>query len=300
MRNSEDRQPVHVFVLGTGRNGSKAIAQWLSDIRGCRVIHEANPLLLQESVDFISGRGISPETREILKRTRSVEALGGNRLSGESNQRLSLIVSVLHETFPKARYVWLVRDGRAVVASLYQRHWYHPREAAIRPARLAGWANTRIRADEVGDMTSAEWLKLDAFGRCCWYWSFTNRHIKGEIQRLGLDAFLCRLEHLDDDSTALLQFLGLPSLEIPPVSTANTSRGWRPIPWPYWSTRQIEIFRELAGCIMEELYPHWQDEMTRTKAIKLLGHLNRGLRIIREVTRPVRQRLGLTKATATK
>jgi hypothetical protein len=295
---SENHQPTHVFILGTGRNGSQAIAQWLSDISGCRVIHEARPLLLQESADFISGRGISIDTREILRQTRNIEALGGRRLSGESNQRLSLLVSVLQETFPKARYVWLVRDGRSVVASLYQRHWYHPREASIRPARLVKWANTRIRGDEVGDMTSPKWDRLDAFGRCCWYWSFTNRHIKNEIQRLGLNAFLCRLERLNDEGATLLRFLELPSLEMPPVPRVNTSQGWGPISWQYWSTYQLETFHELAGSLMDELYPGWEDQMTRTKAMKFLGHLHRGVRVIREVTRPARQRLGLTTARA--
>jgi hypothetical protein len=298
--NSEDRQPAHVFVLGTGRNGSQTIAQWLSGVPGCRVVHEARPRLLQESADFISGRGISDETRDILRRTRSVEAIGGTRLSGESNQRLSLMVSVLQEVFPKAQYVWLVRDGRSVVASLYQRHWYHRQEASIRPKTVDKWTRTRIRGDEVGEMSSQEWEKLDGFGRCCWYWAFTNRHIRNEIQRLALSAFLCRLERLNEDALALLTFLNLRGLEPPPIPQVNISQGWAPISWQHWSTDQLEIFQGLTGSVMDDLYPGWRDQMIRTRAMKFFGHLNRGIRAIREVTRPTRERLGLTRTGASR
>jgi hypothetical protein len=142
-----------VFVVGTGRSGTRTLAALLSSASGCRVVHEQDPPLLAEVCDHLAGRLSRRQMTDVLRRTRSVETIGGERLSGEANQRLSFVLPALAEAFPTARLVWLIRDGRTTVASMHHRKWYHPRETVERPGAVRSWAIHRLRGDEVGDLS---------------------------------------------------------------------------------------------------------------------------------------------------
>lgn len=292
---NSNKSPLQVFILGTGRSGSKTIADILSSIPGCSVVHESEPKLLREVVDYFTGHMSHKEMIDFLRQTRSVKSLGGTLLSGESNQRLSFVLPALAEAFPEARYLWVIRDGRKTVASLYHRDWYHPRESEIRSPQLAGWVSTRLHADHVGDMSEKQWRRLDTFGRCCWYWSYTNRLIHHEAQRLNLKIHICKLEQLYDELPSILPFLNLNVPTPKRIAKSNTTIGLKPMPWQHWSKKQRAIFTELAGQVMDDHYTRWHDEMPLSFGQELAGFIDRHIREIRKATRPIRVNLGLTK-----
>jgi len=237
----------------------------LSDIPGCKVVHEHPPPLIAELSDLLEGRMSSSALVELLRETRSPEALGGSCLSGESNQRLSFVIPALAEAFPDARYVWLVRDGRDAVSSFQHRLWYHPRERELRPG-VVNSATHRLRGDRVGDLSAKEWEALDSFGRCCWYWGFTQRVISRETERLQLPVFCLRLEALDEELRSLLAFLDLdhpvPALQRSNVSRRRALAALRgPMPSHWWSKRQWQLFLQWCGDPMDRLYPGWRSGM---------------------------------------
>lgn len=251
-------QAVHLFVLGTGRCGTETASAVLSALPGCRIIHEHAPPLLSEVSDFFRGRMTPSELARILRTTRSPEALGGERLAGESNQRLSFILPQLAPLFPRARYLWMIRDGRSNVASVYHRRWYDPREIRVREPQHAPSALSRITADMVGEMTQSEWQSLDGFARCCWYWSFTNREIQRRTAELRLNTLKIRLEDLGDRTAELLDFLGLSGEPTPPVKRANAAVHGRPLPPEYWPDAWRASFERLCGGVMDDHYPGWR------------------------------------------
>jgi hypothetical protein len=252
-------QPVHLFVLGTGRCGTETASAVLSGLPGCKIIHEHAPPLLSEVSDFLKGRMPEAELGRILRTTRSPEALGGERLAGESNQRLSFILPQLAPLFPQARYLWMIRDGRSNVASVFHRRWYDPREIRVREPQHAPSALSRITADMVGEMTSAEWSALDGFARCCWYWSFTNREIQRRTAERGLNTLKVRLEDLDDRTGELLDFVGLGDQPVPPVKRANAAVHGRPLSPEHWPSAWKSSFERLCGSVMDEHYPGWRE-----------------------------------------
>lgn len=88
----------NVFVLTTGRSGSKTLAAALSHLPGWTVGHETNAHLHgPERLDY-------PD----------------NHI--EVDNRLAWMLGPLPGLYPDARYVWLRRDPEAVVRS-YNRRW---------------------------------------------------------------------------------------------------------------------------------------------------------------------------------
>lgn len=251
--------PTHVFVLGTGRCGTKTLARMLTQIEGCRVDHERPPPLLSEVTDFVRERTTENQLIEVLHGTRSTDAIGGARVSGESNQRLSFILPTLHKAFPNARYLWMVRDGRDNVASIHHRRWYDPNEARVREPYHRPSAENRIAGPDMHDMTPDEWARLDAFGRCCWYWAYTNREIARQTASLALPVLRVRLEDLGDRVEDLLTFLALPADTPTDLRTWNAARHGSPLPPPAWSPAERRSFETICGATMDEIYPAWRD-----------------------------------------
>lgn len=256
--------PCHVFVLGTGRCGTQTLARMLSKVDGCRIIHEHVPPLLTEVTDFFNGSMTSDEMINLLRLTRAPSLLGGHRVSGESNQRLSFILPQLVEAFPKLKIVWLIRNGLANVASTYHRHWYDPKESRRREQRHHLSFENRITAPMVGEMSDNQWDQLDAFGRCCWYWRYTNQTIGTESARLGVACLFLKVETLADQMGQLMDFLGLDRQEAPQPRTWNAAAHGSPLKFEHWPTHWREMFTDLCGDLMDEHYPAWREDLPAT------------------------------------
>jgi Sulfotransferase family len=261
MMATEANSPAHVFVVGTGRSGTTTLSRLLSSVPGCTVEHEREPKLLDEVSAFVEGRFSHDAMVDLLRQTRAPAP--ARYVTGESNTQLSFVLPALAEAFPSTRVIWLIRDGRDVVASMVRRRIYHPHEVEIRVPSARQWARTRLQADRVGDLSADAWGKLDAFGRCCWLWSYTHRVIGHDLASLDLSWIRTPLEELADRRSELAAFCGLPQGAIPTVPHSNRSTR-APQRWHVWSKRQRELFRELCGPVMDELYPAWEEDSKRS------------------------------------
>jgi hypothetical protein len=290
--------PRQLFVVATGRSGTRTLADFLSSVPGCTVIHEQDPPLLEEVVAFQEGRLPYDEVVALLRRTRSPEVLGGERVSGESNQRLSFVMPALVDAFPNARFIWLIRDARTAVPSMVQRLGYHPQEIELREPATKSWASTRVRGDVVGDMGPDEWARLDGFGRCCWYWAYTNRLIETELGRLGVESLRVKLEELSERWPEISALLGLTGEPAPAVPHSNRARG-KPLCWRHWSRSQQRVFERVCGATMDLHYPQWREEFERGPSAEVRalsvrsGRRVRGALLVK--SRPLRARFGLVR-----
>jgi hypothetical protein len=274
------------------------MADLLDSFPGCTVEHERKPVLLAEVNEYLERKRPRADVVDLLRDTRSVEAIGGERLSGEANQRLSFLLGPLAEAFPDARLVWLIRDGRPAVASMVHRGAFHPRERELRGPHTQEWATAKEYAAYVaGEMTKEEWESLDQFGRCCWYWSYTNRVIARDLPATGLAWMLVRLEDLAREWRSVESFVGveLPLPERVPHSNRSTRK---PISWKHWSRGQRRTFARLCGGLMDQHYPGWREEMPTGIPMELSALVSRSAYSARASlatrTRPLRRRLGLT------
>jgi hypothetical protein len=281
-----------VFVVGTGRSGTNTLADMLNDIPGCVVQHERRPVLFAEACEYLRGELSQHDVAQILRESRLPEQ--GATLMGEANQRLSFVLPALAEAFPESRYISLVRDGRDTVASMMHRLWYHDREAELRT--VYNWPRSRITAEMVGEMSSAEWRRMGQFAKCSWYWSYTYRKIDEDAARLGLPLLVLKLEHLADSLPVLFQFLELKQCVAPRARRLNKATSPGLIPWRLWTRQERAVFAEYAGAKMDEYYPGWRltfDRLEATEWIRVYSSraIRDGYRGVARLTQPLRRRL---------
>lgn len=253
------------FILSTGRSGTNTLAKTLSVLPTCKCIHEPSPELVEESSAYRYGKKAHEEIKRILLETRKPTIDG--KIYGESNQTLSLIIPVLIDAFPKAQYVWLLRNGLDVIASTFARQWYtghssnHDRYEDCPPIERM-WIDGRIMGDRCGDVPERQWQDMDPFAKCCWYWSYVNRTIEQDIERYlptGRSRQLT-LENINEEIHALTPWLGLGKGPLSRVEVHN--RAHYSVHHPsQWTEGQRETFNYWCGPMMDKLYPGWKERM---------------------------------------
>jgi hypothetical protein len=254
----ELQQPV--FVVGTGRCGTQSLARLINACDGCVLEHEREPHLLAEAIEYIEGRMPHRQMVELLQATRGLRTFPAGRVVGESNQRLSLVLPALMEAFPEARMIWMLRDGRDTVASLHQRLCFHPNETALRHPDVRPWARHRPNAARLGLLPDAEWAGMDAFARCCWYWTYVNETIEAAAPDLGGRLLVVRLEELDARVPDIWRHLGLGTGALPAAPRAGRNASARTVDWTSWSRRRARTFERYSGQAMDRWYPGWRTE----------------------------------------
>lgn len=215
------------------------------------------PPLIKEAWDYLAGRASKAELINLIRETRASQVNG--EVWGESNQKLSFMISPLVEAFPDAKFIWLVRNGAAVAASFEHRRAYR---------RSRGeWNTYRPSGDAFKDMPPGEWAAMSPFAKCCWYWAFTNRKIREGLLECGRPWILVRLEEIQHEFGAVATFLGVTVPASHEVPKTNASRG-TVTAFHYWDHRQREEFRRYCGDVMDELYPGWNIETSTFQKIR--------------------------------
>jgi hypothetical protein len=241
------------FVLSAGRSGSRTIVRTLSQFRNAVCLHHPKPDLVLEATAYHYGSYPQDAIKQVLRASR--KPFIGRKIYGEANLQLSLLIPVLREVFPHAKYVWLTRDGRDAVASMYYRGWY---DDAAQTRIPAYWHQARLQGDRTGDFSEAAWAALSRFERCCWLWKKYNLIIEASLA--STDRLLWQhvpLEYLKAALDELATFLGL-------------KRGWRmlverhnvalqPVTyWEAWASEQRAQFEHHCGAEMDRWYPQWR------------------------------------------
>lgn len=251
-----------IFIVSTGRSGSKSITQILSRISGCTCKHEPPPELILETSGYRYGEVNARHIETMLMETRLVNA--DRDLYCESNQTLSLIIPILATTFPEARFIWLIRNGLDQVASAYAKQWYSGHSENFdryedSPPLERTWINGRVEGDRCGDLSRDLWENLDRFGKCCWYWTYVNRVIESDLSHLDKRRFaIVKLEELATSLPTLITWMGFPNSPLPRVT--RTNRGKRePYPWYNWSLEHRYAFNSWCSDLMDKYYPTWRD-----------------------------------------
>ncbi|MEQ8842926.1 MAG: glycosyltransferase [Acidimicrobiales bacterium] len=257
-----------LFVLNTGRSGSRSIANVLSQHPELVCLHEPLPRLIEETVSYRYGELPGEDLGEILKESRPAQ-IDGRRYC-ESANRLSLAVPVLAEVFPDAQFIWMVRDGRDVVSSGVQRGWFDPDRAKDTP-----WERHRLRGDRLHDVSEDEWAQWPPFRRVCWTWRRTNEIIGSDLASLDPDRVMrLRLEDMADRMDDVAEFLDIAPMEW--VVPRMNARAKRPDTGPEtanqvdhrfgpedWTEDQVAAFAEECGNLMDDWYPGWdRDDAT--------------------------------------
>ena len=241
------------FIVTTGRSGSTTIARVLSQHPLCVCSHEQHRILIKLSAERCHGQVEDEEIQFYL--TGMFPHRVGLQLYGESNQRLSYLIPLLSELNTNPKFLWLIRDGRKVVASMVSRGAYGHEQSAG-PTKI--WAKYRIQGDLCNDVTSETWQMMSPFEKCCWYWSYTNRMIDNDLAKLSQDVWIMiRLEDISMYLNEVLKFLELPFYPLKLVqANKHVDTTYH---FTNWSEEEQEAFSFWCGQGMDKWYPGWRE-----------------------------------------
>ncbi|MCH2127433.1 MAG: hypothetical protein MK165_21765 [Pirellulaceae bacterium] len=240
------------FVLSSGRSGSKTIAHTLDGFTNCDCFHEPEPSLVVEGPQYYYGELAGQAVADILQQRIPPK---DHRIYGESNLFLSLVMPVLNETFPECKFIWLLRDGRETVSSMFDRGWFDLSAKRVMPIYHA----SRLAGDKTGDYTESEWRNLSRFAKCCWIWLKYNLIIEEALRDIPTQRrMVVRLDTLKSSLPQIQRFLGLRGRRRVRVQKHNTA--FQPVRhWEEWTIEQRDTFERMCGEKMDGWFSEWRD-----------------------------------------
>jgi hypothetical protein len=232
------------FVLTTGRSGSMAIAHVLNQHSKIHCQHEAKYRLRRLSMELEHKQISEEKALEIMKDLYKRLDDRRNICYGESDHKLFNLMPCLEKIAPKSKYLWLIRDGRDVVASTYNRGWYS------REDMLTDWGKCRINGYACGEYSEEVWWKLTRFERNCWYWKYVNERIYQNLKSVDpYKWFPVHLEFLEENLDKIQKFLGAKREEL--VLEKKNVATYEVVRWNNWTQQQNESFDSICGEVMK-------------------------------------------------
>ncbi|MCI5144114.1 MAG: hypothetical protein D3923_00990, partial [Candidatus Electrothrix sp. AR3] len=177
---TEEMEPV--FVLSTGRCGTKTLAALADLIANADSHHEPDPKLLEASYLYCMQscpdapesfwQGLLAYSRDELIR----QAIRTDKIYFETNNRLALLCELLIKRYPKAKFIHLVRHPCDFIRSGIRRDYFNNQS----------WDFVRITPLSE-DPAHQTWPESSQLEKCAWLWAKTNSHVDAVLQNLSED-----------------------------------------------------------------------------------------------------------------
>ncbi|MBA6295150.1 sulfotransferase [Colwellia sp. MB02u-9] len=248
------------FVLGTGRSGSTTIAKALSKHNNIACFHEPKLQLIRISTKLLHGEISQAEAAEELRKLYIKDTKTSSLIYGESDQKLSNLIGLIHKIMPKAKFIWLIREPVKTVNSTYSRGWFSNNEMEFEGQNkldsnlYAGiYSDYRPRGDLSGYMSKDEWLDMSEFERNCWYWYFWNQNIMKELDLIDSKLWIkVRLEELGEKINSIYEFLDVQPINSEVSTTNKAPPKYELLTDEKWTTAMHSSFNK--WCDKQDLY----------------------------------------------
>jgi hypothetical protein len=252
-----DSTSAPIFVLSTGRVGSKTLAALASLSAHIRALHEPSPRLYHLSqlayTDYDPHANHRLFKEAFLTSRRELLSASASRRKTymETSPQVTFLAAIIQDAVAGAKFIHLIRDPKAFVRSGMRRRWYSGHamdDLRIRP--LAGAYGHR------------RWSTWSAFEKNAWVWAETNRWIGAFMANLPLEnRLLLKSEDLFGANVgALDDFYRFIGVKTPPDGLINTilkqklnaqRSGQFPDP-AGWTDQMLAELQSIAGPIMAE------------------------------------------------
>ena len=167
------RQNPCVFVLSTGRVGSKTLASLLSQSDNLLTFHEPKPKLFSLSCCAYKYRHILNlkdtivcdifKTSFLTARDNLLSrAVYLSRGYVETSPQGTFLAPIIHQLIPNSKFIHLIRDPKDVIRSGMRRGWYQ------------GHAYDFCRIQPSLKVDKEKWETYNAFQKNSWLWVETN------------------------------------------------------------------------------------------------------------------------------
>lgn len=256
------------FIVSSGRSGTKMMEKLLGERPSIEMHHEYLCTHIQPlAIKYYMGLIDEKKVRQNLKSLHGAAIeYSSASLWGDSSNKLSWIIEILADIFPKAKFIHLVRDGRKVVSSYYhklgnecyddesvtvlQAHVTDPYHYTAPPPEKRFWWPLPNKESKFFDTFQS----YDQFQRICFHWAEINHEILKQLNMVEPSRKLTiKLEELvkkPELVKKLLSFIGVEYQE----------SDFKKLQSPYnvnapkdflLSDKQIQQFNSIASDLME-------------------------------------------------
>lgn len=224
----EGTKTVPIFIVGSGRNGTRSLGLMLAGVSHIESYHEYLCTHIQPVAAKYFMRLINKKTckEKIMKLHGSAIYYSSARKWMDSSNKLSWIIEPLYELFPYAKFVHVVRDGRKVVSSFFHKlapeiyddvstsaltKWLkNPQNQPEPPPEKKYWWNI----PQKGQPYHKEFPYFNQFQRICYHWAEAIRVVQESFYRIPNEQKLeVSLEDLVSNKDALKTFLNFFDIE---------------------------------------------------------------------------------------
>jgi hypothetical protein len=242
-RNWSGARPV--FVLSTGRTGTKLFSDILEQTGEADVHHAPRPELVRVSKRAWEEIGSNPELfEEVVKTAREeliVEALRYGHTFVETNNRITFLAPAVATVFPESAFIHVVRHPADFVRSGIRRGWYE-----------GSHAHDVGRIRPISGPLAESFDSLDQIAKIGWLWNETNQFIENFLATIH-DGRILRTtsEKLFSDPAEVEQLLRFCCVQ-PPSRASIAARLARPVnaqssgsfpKFSEWSEEQRSLLR---------------------------------------------------------
>ncbi len=265
-----------VFILGSGRCGTFQISKLFEENNEVTCHHEfLFDYILRSSVLYKMQQEDKTSIKKLLIDTHQNEIkLADSKIWIDSSNALPWVADVLLEIFPNAKFIHLIRDGRKVVSSFYNKFpkvMYND----FYVKKLATWLENKDLEIKPPPYKNY-WRPLPEYCKCfikatpknrfeylCWYWAEINSHINNFKNSLKEENFLeIKLEDLSSKKEHFdhfLNFIGIDSSDDlfsmikKPVNVAEPKNY-------FLDENQTEAYNNMCKEVAEKYNYHDKDE----------------------------------------
>jgi len=232
------------FVVGLGRSGTNWLAHLLMFDDKADVYHEPFDETIPSQYAYIDESFSYNYFWNFRIFEMYSRANKNARIYGEVNSYLRRFVKAIKVIVPNAKLLYLVRDGRDVVRSMYNRF-----------TMMDNAYDTRLIKPRGSDPLYRVWGRLSRFAKLCWYWASENKNLLSELgEPIKFELIVSDYEYLKERVLRPL------NLDIPYEVwdrfrriRLNISRR-RLLPhWREWGVNMRKTFEVICGEVMTEL-----------------------------------------------
>ncbi len=161
-----------IFIVGAPRSGTTFLGQCISELP--QLSYHFEPVLTKAAVRYIYTQQWSPKKAQHFYRQVYTGLmrlyLDGDLCFCEKTPRNSFILPFLYQTFPDARFVHIIRDGRDVALSLSQQPWYRNDRQGSSEKEPGGYPFGPSARFWVEPNRTREFETTNDLHRCIWLW----------------------------------------------------------------------------------------------------------------------------------
>lgn len=250
-----------IFILGSGRCGTLAFYQALQKVKNAEVYHE---FFFEPTLRAATLYHMKKKTKAHIKKFVEENHLfsinnSKKKLWIDSSNALPWIADVLVEMFPNAKFIHLVRNGKKVVSSFFNKHGdimyndYHVKKLLSflkNKTKIISSEKKYWRPLPINNKSELEkFIKNGQFYRICKYWAEINEKINKSLKNAKFKKTF-KLEDIENKKK-LLEFSNFIGLDRKDYLNFKSSFG-KPVNVTipknfYFSKQQQNIFEQTCS-----------------------------------------------------